>query len=138
MSKVGYSPGADEVDMDEKPATSNSTTILFETPRPRWLCPVAIIIGVILCLVGLVCIIVALTTALPKPQCSSSKPTIKTPTGKCEFSKEAQRVDLEGFLEEARAKYFEMNPDNVAWQPGVLDMREHVKNRWVQIVKFAF
>jgi len=131
MTKVAYSAEGDEIDMDEKPATSGSSTILFETPRARWIWPV-VVAGVLLCLVGLVCIIVAVTMGISEPQCSSSESvetTSKKASNQCEFSKEAQRVDLEGFLQEARDKYFEMNPDNVAWQPGVTDMREHVKNR---------
>lgn len=122
MAKAAYTPDNDAVAME------SSSTVLFESSsRSRWMCPTVAIAGGILCIAGIVCIVVALTIGLT-PQCDSGQPAKQT-SNRCEYSKEAKRVDLEGFLKEAQAKYFEMNPDDVAWQPGIVDMREHVKNR---------
>lgn len=129
MAKVAYkeSKGVD-FDPNENP-NSSSTAVLFASSPSRWW-RLALVVGVLLCVVGLVCIIVGAVLSAQSKQC----PSVKTGSEKsidpqCEFSAEAKRVDLEGFLKEAQSKYYEMNPDNVAWQPGVTDIREHVKNR---------
>ena len=130
MAKVAYSEsnGVD-LDSNENPSSA-STTILFMSSPPRWLRP-ALVVGCLLCVVGLVCIIVgAVLMGLGTNQCPSLKSeSQKNVNPQCEFSPEAKRVDLEGFLKEVQSKYYEMNPEYVAWQPGVTDIREHIKNR---------
>ena len=117
--------GEVEMTRDHDNPSARSSEIFYQMSPPRWLWP-AVILGVILCIVGLVCIIVAVTKGTT--DCTTNEKQTAANT-QCEYSPEAKRVKLEEFLKEAQSKYFEMNPDNVAWQPGVADIREHVKNR---------
>ncbi len=47
----------------------------------------------------------------------------------CDYSPEAQRIGLKPFLTKVQKSYFEQSPHQVAYQPDIKDMSEHVKTR---------
>lgn len=103
---------------------SKTSQISFtQASRPRWFWPVVVIIC-LLFLGGLVCILVAV---LKKPSPCPVNKAVSSKQEACLFSAEAKRVDLEGFLKEVQKKYYEMNPDNVAWQPDIEDQEQHIR-----------
>ena len=125
MSKFKEIPD-DGVEMEtNNNPSARSSEVFFEARKPRWLWPV-VILSCILCIVGLVCIIVAVTKPAKTSSCAEKTEQVQT---HCQYSSEAKRVNLEEFLKEVQSTYFKMNPDNVAWQPGVTDRFEHVKAR---------
>ena len=106
-------------------STARNSTIIFEqNTRPRWFWFV-VIASIILLIAGLVCIVIAATLS----SCSKTESSAASVTEACRYSPEAKRVGLEGFLREAQLKYFEMNPESVAWQPDIDDIDEHVRTQ---------
>ena len=92
----------------------------------RWL-QIALVVGCVLCLVGLICLIVALVRLQESgPACSSA---VSGVSAMCKYSAEAERVQLPSLLKNAQQTYYEMNPDNVIWQPDIEEPVEHVKSK---------
>ncbi|EDO31412.1 predicted protein [Nematostella vectensis] len=115
--------GEDKIEMIQAPTLS-----FTDTSRPRWLVPL-VILACIAIITGLALIIVG---AVRKPECAGPKgsSTGEDSREECRFSEEAKRAGLQEFLKKAQSKYYEMNPDNVAWQPEVPDRRKHLKERY--------
>ena len=89
-------------------------------------------IGVILFIVGIVLIAVATAdkneteeTTAPPTEATIATTTTKTPlttttqapSGQCDFSEEAQRVELGEFLSRVKATYYKLHPYEVYWNP---------------------
>lgn len=76
------------------------------------------IIGALVLFVGLICLFVGIALiALSKKsdKCDSKQTT----TGQCEYSEEAKRVGLGGFLQKAQDRYYELIPNKIASKKGI-------------------
>ena len=124
LRKIRDSEGNDKLKMvlDDQSRTSQ---ISFSQSTSRWFWA-AVIFACLLFVGGLVCILVAVLEE-PSRSCPATK-AVSSGDEACLYSAEAKRVDLEGFLKEVQNKYYEMNSDNVAWQPDIADQSQHVRN----------
>lgn len=123
MRKDRDSEGKEKLEMVPDDQSRTSQITFSEEKHPRWLLPVVIIVC-LLFLGGLVCLLVAV---FKKPGSCPATEAVSSKKEACLYSAEAKRVDLEGFLKEVQKKYYEMNPDNVAWQPDIEDQGQHVR-----------
>ena len=106
-----------------------------------------LVIALIVLIVGIVLIVVAATkkddksaststTMEPQKKSSPSEPgptatvpITKAPSGRCDFSKEAQNAGLPEFLGRVKSTYFKLHPYEVAYDPDVTPDR--VKTEYV-------
>lgn len=88
---------------------------------PVW---VWVLLGVafMLFLAGFITLIIAVTTG-------SKVCTKETGSATCSYSDEADRVNLPSILKKVQSEYYALNSHEVAWQPGIERMDDHVKER---------
>ena len=118
----------------EEVTFSAARPIQFQSgPNKRWVA-VAVGVGVVLAITGLILLVLALTTE--GPSCSETgksdqlPPTPTTPGGgACLYSAEARRVELASFLKRAQSMYYDVNANEVPWQPDIGDSHHHVKSK---------
>lgn len=119
---------------DSSPTQKEPPPVSFQKTRatPLW---VWILLGlaVMLFLAGLITLIIAVTRG--------SKPCTKQAAGSggksggksaaevCSYSAEANRVDLPSILKKVQSDYYALNRHEVAWQPDVERMDDHVRER---------
>ncbi|XP_031569347.1 uncharacterized protein LOC116303878, partial [Actinia tenebrosa] len=121
--------GDDKLEMVTDDQLIRTSQISFsENNHPRRFWPV-VVIACLLFIGGLVCILVA--TFKSPSSCPATNKAVSSKKEACLFSPEAKRFDLEGFLKEVQKKYYEMNPDSVAWQPDIEDQSQHVRALYV-------
>ena len=148
----------------EEVTFSAASLIQFQSGPNKRCAAVALGVGVVLAITGLVMLVLALTTARPsgnasnvtgkseqlpptpttpattpttppgtptKSLASSTTPT--TPGGgedrTCVYSAEAQRVELASLLQRAQRMYYNVNSNEVPWQPDIDDLHHHVKSK---------
>ena len=124
--------GAESVEMLHEKSAKEPPSISFETKSkviPIWIW-IFLVFAVLLFVAGLVCIIVAGTSGSPscKPPVADHKGTSDIDV--CRFSDEANRVNLPKFLKKVQTEYYALNPNSVAWQPDIVELDEHVRQRY--------
>ena len=135
MQGVFLKKDSENVEMLKEPSDFSPTQkepppVRFRELRatPLW---VWILLGVttMLFVAGLITLIIAVTTgSKPCPKQND----VNTGSGKsalCSYSEEANRVELPSILKKVQSDYYALNSHNVAWQPGVERMDDHVKKR---------
>lgn len=127
---------SENVEMLKEPSDSSlpqkePPPLSFQKSRatPFW---VWILLGlaVMLFVAGLITLIIALTTG-SKP-CSKENgggKSGKSAAEVCSYSEEANRVELPRILKKVQSDYYALNPHNVAWQPDIERMDDHVRER---------
>ena len=83
---------------------------------------IAIAVAAVLCLVGLVLVITGGEMLSKAKDCVSKTDKPKSTAEKlksatCDYSKEAQRVELDKFLRKVKTTYYKMNPNKVVHDP---------------------
>ena len=75
-------------------------------------------------LAGFITLIIAVTTGskacAPRDDGDSS----------CSYSDEADRANLQNFLKKVQSEYYALNSHQVTWQPGIVRMDDHVRERY--------
>lgn len=95
---------------------------------PKWVW-IALVLGVLIFVAGLICIIVAATRSCSK------KLEKQLDSEVCRFSEEAERGKLPEFLKKVQSEYYTLNPNSVGFQPDVKHPEEHVKQRYAAVRK---
>ncbi len=93
-----------------------------------------IVIGIV-CVCALACFIAGIVLISQSTKCEKTTPSAssgssgKTSKDKeqCAFSKEAQRIGLEAFLNKVRDEYYKQHPQNTAWHPSARTDKEKVR-----------
>ena len=93
------------------------------TAVPVW---VWVLLGLasMLFLAGFITLIIAVTTS-PKA-CTKDD---DQGSSSCDYSDEADRVNLQNFLKKVQSEYYALNSHEVTWQPGIERMDDHVRER---------
>lgn len=119
-----------ETELKDPPLLTVKNKSYSVTPKWVW---IALLLGFLIFVAGLVCIIIAATS---EPRSCSSKNAGKQPGSKvCSFSEEAGRGKLPEFLKKVQSEYYTLNPNSVAFQPDVKHLEEHVKQRYEAVRK---
>lgn len=130
---------SDKVEMLGSPLSSSekemqepSVTFQKRASIPIWVW-VLLVIALLLFLAGFITLMIAVTR--PEPSCKDYKGAgDKGKTGSggpsaCKFSAEADRVNLPSFLKKVQSAYYAMNTHYVVYQPAIVNMDEHVRQR---------
>lgn len=127
---------SEKVEMLTEPSESSSSLPTQKEPppvtfkksaTPLW---VWILLGLasMLFLAGLITLVIAVTKG-SKP-CPNGRGGNGGGSGAvCYYSAEANRSDLPGFLKKVQSEYYALNAHQVAWQPDVEIMDDHVRER---------
>ena len=112
------SPTSDSSLSEKKPPP---VTFQKSTSTPVW---VWVLLGLafMLFLAGLITLIIALATG-------SKACTKKTGGASCSYSDEADRVNLPSILKNVQSEYYALNSHEVAWQPDIERMDDHLRER---------
>ncbi len=94
-----------------------------------------LIIIALVCIVGFACLIAGIVLMAKSADCKSSSAktgSTGTSTGgadkdQCKFSKEAQRIGLEAFLNKVRNEFYKQHPQNTAWHPDANTDKEKIR-----------
>lgn len=78
---------------------------------------IAIGVATVLCLVGLILVITGGALLSKTKDCVSTPEKSKSKWTPCDYSNEAQRVELDKFLRKVKTTYYKMNPNNVVYDP---------------------
>lgn len=128
MQSVLMKKETESVEMLHEKSSKEPPSITFGTNKfkviPIWIW-IFLVFAVLLFVAGLVCIIIAGTSGSP-----SCKPPVTDQINVCSFSEEAKRVNLQQFLKKVQTEYYALNPNSVAWQPDIVDLNEHVRQRY--------
>ncbi|KAL9980551.1 hypothetical protein ACROYT_G009153 [Oculina patagonica] len=132
MQGVFMKKDGEKVEMLTEPSDSSQTQkepppVSFQKSRaiPLW---VWILLGlaIMLFLAGLITLIIAVTRGT-KP-CNDG---IKSGAEVCDYSAEANRVELPNILKKVQSDYYVLNRHEVAWQPDVERMDDHVRESYL-------
>ena len=105
-------------------------TIQDSNSKPAQSISKVFVAAAIVVLVAGLALLIAGIVAVSKKSCQSS--FLSSPKNEsCEYSAEARRVDLQGFLSRLKDAYYQYNPNSAAWKPDLVGMEltEHVMQR---------
>ena len=120
-----------ETSAQESPSGTSRPPITFRSNTiPRWLLFV-LVLAVALCIIGLVLLILGAVKS------SSSQGSSESCAAKqaglddsiCEWSAEANRVELADYFTKVQDTYYKMSPESIAWHP---DIQHSQKDRVVK------
>ena len=100
-------------------------TFQKSAPTPVW---VWALLGLasMLFLAGFITLIIAVTTGskacVPRDDAYGDS--------SCSYSDEADRANLQNFLKKVQSEYYALNSHQVTWQPGIVRMDDHVRERY--------
>ena len=77
---------------------------------------IAIAVAAVLCLLGLILVITGGALLAKARDCTAGS-TAAHGSAPCDYSDEAQRVELDKFLRKVKTTYYKMNPNNVVYDP---------------------
>lgn len=78
---------------------------------------IAIAAAVVLCLLGLILVITGGALLSKARDCTAGSTAPLKNSAPCNYSDEAQRVELDKFLRKVKTTYYKMNPNNVVYDP---------------------